>query len=81
MTRKSLAWPLPRLPFELEDEEFELDELDDEVAGVDEGAEDESGCWLGWVDCESGGGGVGAGCWALVGAAKQAKTPAHTNRA
>ncbi len=42
MTRKSLAC-LPRLPLELEEEEF-----DDELAGADEGAEeDEPGCWLG----------------------------------
>ena len=45
MTRKSLACLLC-LPLELEEDE--LDELDDEFAGVDEGAEEEEpGCWAG----------------------------------
>src|ERR1700722_3299649 len=79
MTRKSLAWVLPRLLLELEEDE--LGEFDEELGGADAGADDDSGCWLGWLDCESAGAGAGgAGCCACANPVRPASASAHTTR-
>jgi hypothetical protein len=67
----------PRLLLALEEDE--LGEFDDELAGADEGADDDSGCWLGWLGCESAGAGAGGvGCCARANPATLASASAHT---
>src|SRR5579863_9047928 len=68
ITRKSLAWLLPCLLLELDEEE-----LGDCAGGAED---DESGCWPVGLRCELAGG--GGGCWAGATPARHINAAAHT---